>query len=246
MRIIRTKDYREMSRTAANIISAQVILKPGSVLGLATGSSPLGAYAQLAEWYRKGDLDFSLVRTVNLDEYIGLAPDHPQSYRRFMEENFFSRVNIPPESIDIPSGVSPDPEAECRRYDARLRSLGPIDLQLLGLGVNGHIGFNEPSDNFPKGTHIAELTGSTRDANKRFFAGIDETPKTAISMGIYDIMRSKRILMVASGANKAAAVQKAFFGPITPRVPASILQLHPDVTLVADEEALKGVGTDGI
>ena len=237
MRIIRVKDYQQMSRAAANIISAQVILEPKSVLGLATGSSPIGAYQQLIEWYKKGDVDFSQVTTVNLDEYVGLTPDHDQSYRYFMQHNFFDSVNIDPQRINIPDGCAPDMAAECLRYDGVLRGLG-VDLQLLGLGNNGHIGFNEPGPVFSKGTHIVTLTDSTREANKRFFASLEDVPKTAVSMGTFDIMQAKRVLMVASGKAKAEAVKAAFFGPITPHMPASILQFHRDFTLVADEDAL--------
>jgi glucosamine-6-phosphate deaminase len=227
-----------MSRDAANIISAQVILKPNSVLGLATGSSPIGAYEQLIKWYQKGDLNFSRVRTVNLDEYVGLGFDNHESYKRFMYDNLFSQINIDPANINIPNGCTSDPEEECRRYDGVLRALGGIDLQLLGLGVNGHIGFNEPADIFAKGTHVVHLSESTIEANKRFFAKAEDVPRSAVTMGIFDIIQADRVLMVASGAGKAQAVKDAFFGPITPRVPASILQFHKDFTLVADEEAL--------
>lgn len=237
MRIIRVKDYQQMSRAAANVISAQVILKPNCVLGLATGSSPIGAYQQLIEWYKKGDVDFSQVTTVNLDEYVGLTPDHDQSYHYFMHHNFFDSINLDPARINIPDGCAKDMPAECARYDGILRSLG-VDLQLLGLGNNGHIGFNEPDDVFSKGTHVVTLTESTREANKRFFPSIDDVPKTAVSMGVFDILQAKRVLMVASGKAKAQAVRDAFFGPITPQVPASILQFHADFTLVADEDAL--------
>jgi glucosamine-6-phosphate deaminase len=227
-----------MSRDAANIISAQVILKPNSVLGLATGSSPIGAYEQLIKWYQKGDLNFSRVRTVNLDEYVGLGFDNHESYKRFMYDNLFSQINIDPANINIPNGCTSDPEEECRRYDGVLRALGGIDLQLLGLGVNGHIGFNEPADIFAKGTHVVHLSESTIEANKRFFTKAEDVPRSAVTMGIFDIIQADRVLMVASGAGKAQAVKDAFFGPITPRVPASILQFHKDFTLVADEEAL--------
>lgn len=238
MRIIRTKDYQEMSRAAANLISAQIILKPDCVLGLATGSSPVGIYQQLIEWYKKGDVDFSQVRTVNLDEYVGLTPDHDQSYAYFMRDNLFNHVNIDLANTNVPDGTNPDGAAECARYDQVIRNMGGIDLQLLGLGINGHIGFNEPSDHFSCGTQQIELTQSTREANKRFFASIDEVPTHARTMGVRDILQAKRVVMVASGENKAAAVKAAFFGPITPQMPASILQYHPDFTLVADEAAL--------
>ena len=238
MRLIQTKDYREASRQVANIISAQVILKPDSVLGLATGSSPIGAYQQLIEWYNKGDVDFSRVRSVNLDEYVGLAPSHEQSYAYFMHHNFFDFINIKPENVHLPDGLDPDAEGQGEKYDALIRSLGGVDLQLLGIGRDGHIGFNEPCGEFVKGTHCVELTQDTREANARFFGRIDLVPKTAYTMGILDIMQARRVLMIASGSSKAAILKDAFWGPVTPQIPASILQLHPDFTLVADEEAL--------
>lgn len=238
MRIISTKDYNAMSRAAANIISAQVILQPGSVLGLATGSSPIGTYKQLIEWHRKGDLDFAHVRTVNLDEYVGLPPTHTQSYAYFMRTNLFDQVDIDLANTNIPNGLAEDAAMECRRYDQTIRALGGIDLQLLGLGINGHIGFNEPDEVFSKGTHKVALTESTREANKRFFDSMEDVPSYAYTMGIFDIIQAKRVVMVVSGENKAAAVKEAFFGPITPKMPASILQFHKDFTLVADEAAL--------
>ena len=238
MRLIRAKDYQEASRQVANIISAQVILRPDSVLGLATGSSPIGAYQQLIEWYNKGDVDFSRVRSVNLDEYVGLAPSHEQSYAYFMHHNFFDFINIKPENVHLPDGLDPDAEGQGEKYDALIRSLGGVDLQLLGIGRDGHIGFNEPCGEFVKGTHCVELTQDTREANARFFGSIDLVPKTAYTMGILDIMQARRVLMIASGSSKAAILKDAFWGPVTPQIPASILQLHPDFTLVADEEAL--------
>lgn len=238
MRLIQTKDYHEASRQVANIISAQVILRPDSVLGLATGSSPIGAYQQLIEWYNKGDVDFSKVRSVNLDEYVGLAPSHEQSYAYFMHHNFFDFINIKPENVHLPDGLDPDAEGQGEKYDALIRSLGGVDLQLLGIGRDGHIGFNEPCGEFVKGTHCVELTQDTREANARFFGSIDLVPKTAYTMGILDIMQARRVLMIASGSSKAAILKDAFWGPVTPQIPASILQLHPDFTLVADEEAL--------
>lgn len=238
MKIIRAKDYKDMSRKAANIISAQVIMKPNCVLGLATGGTPVGAYAQLVEWYNKGDLDFSEVTTVNLDEYRGLPKEHPESYWSFMHKNLFDHVNIRPEAVHLPDGTNPDAADACAQYNEVIHSVGGIDLQLLGLGVNGHIGFNEPADAFSTGTHQVTLTESTRDANKRFFASIDEVPTHARTMGTREILQARRVLMVASGANKAQAIKDAFFDPVTPQVPASILQYHPDFTLVADEAAL--------
>ena len=241
MRIIRAKDYDHMSRQAANLISAQVILKPDSVLGLATGSSPIGTYQQLIKWFKKGDLDFGQVRTVNLDEYVGLAPVDPQSYYCFMRRNFFDYVNIYPANTNIPYGLNANAEDECSRYDETIRRLGGIDLQLLGLGPNGHIGFNEPSDHFTKGTHKVALLEATVQANKRFFEKEEDVPRFAYTMGICDIMQAKRVVMVVSGESKAEIVKQAFFGPVTPMVPASILQLHTDFTLVADEAALKEI-----
>ena len=238
MRIIKTKDYDEMSRRAADIIAAQVLLKPDCVLGLATGSSPVGTYQELIRKYQAGALDFSRVRSVNLDEYVGLTPDHDQSYAWFMRHNLFDHININRANTNVPSGVAPDTEAECARYDALIASYGGIDLQLLGLGPNGHIGFNEPADEFPTGTHQVTLTDATIQANKRFFASADDVPRHARTMGIRDIMQARRVLMVVSGEGKAETVRAAFTGPVTPRVPASILQLHPDFTLVADEAAL--------
>lgn len=238
MKIIKAKDYYDMSRKAANIISAQVILKPTSVLGLATGSSPVGVYRQLIDWYNKGDIDFSAVRTVNLDEYVGLGPSDEQSYAHFMRVHLFGGVNIDPKNTHIPNGLELDAQAECSRYDDVLRSLGRIDLQLLGLGHNGHIGFNEPADCFTKGTHLAELSRTTVEANRRFFEDVSQVPRFAYTMGICDIMQARRVVMVVSGASKAQIVRDAFFGPVTPRVPASILQLHRDFTLVTDRGAL--------
>ena len=238
MRVIRTKDAKVAGRNTANIISAQVILKPDCVLGLATGSSPIGAYQQLIEWYNKGDIDFSQVRAVNLDEYVGLPADHPQSYAWFMRHNFFDHINIDLKNTNIPNGMEPDAQKECSRYDAIIEKLGGVDLQLLGIGPNGHIGFNEPSDAFVKGTHCVDLTEATIEANARFFDSEEEVPRRAYTMGILGIVQAKRVVMIATGANKAKAIHDAFCGPVTPKVPASILQLHPDFTLVADEAAL--------
>ena len=238
MKIISAKDYQALSRAAANIISAQVILKPSCVLGLATGSSPVGTYQQLIEWYKKGDLDFSQVRTVNLDEYVGLDKDHDQSYAYFMRTNLFDHINVDPANTNIPDGMAPDEAEECARYDKVIRDLGGIDLQLLGLGVNGHIGFNEPADEFVVPTHVVDLTESTIEANARFFASRYEVPRHALSMGIKNIMNARRILIVVNGEEKAEAVYQAFCGPVTKQVPASVLQLHPDVTLVGDKAAL--------
>ncbi len=243
MKLYRAKDYSDMSRKAANIISAQVIMKPNCVLGLATGSTPLGTYKQLVEWYNKGDLDFSRVKTANLDEYKGLTKDNDQSYYSFMRENLFRFVNIREENTNIPDGTEKDAEKEAARYEEAVKNLGGVDLQLLGLGHNGHIGFNEPSEIFPKDTHIVDLQESTIEANKRFFASIDEVPRQAYTMGIGTIMRAKKILLTISGADKADILHEVICGPVTPHVPASILQLHPDVIIVADEAALTKMGS---
>ena len=215
MKIIRTKDYADMSRKAANIISAQVIMKPDCVLGLATGGTPVGTYEKLVERYNEGDLDFSEVTSVNLDEYRGLPKEHPESYWSFMHRNLFDHVNIDPAHINLPDGTNMDAEAECKRYDEVIRRVGGVDLQLLGIGQE------------------------TIEANKRFFDGNEDlVPKQAYTMGIRTIMQARKVLMVVNGAGKAEIVKKAFFGPVTPEVPASILQLHPDFILVGDEEAL--------
>ena len=239
MKIICAKDYKDMSRKAANIISAQVIMKPNCVLGLATGGTPVGTYAQLVEWYNKGDLDFAEVTTVNLDEYRGLPKEHPQSYWYFMNENLFSKVNIDPAKTNLPDGTNLDTAAECARYNGIIHKLGGIDLQLLGLGPNGHIGFNEPGEAFELETHCVDLTPATIEANKRFFDGNEDlVPKQAYTMGIKTIMQARKVLVVANGLAKAKAVKAVVSGPVTPECPGSILQMHPDCTLVADEEAL--------
>lgn len=238
MRIYLCKDYQGMSRQAANLISAQVIMKPECVLGLATGSTPVGTYDQLVEWVEKKDLSFSRVRSVNLDEYYGLSGDHEQSYRYFMQKHLFERVDIRPKNTNVPNGLAEDAAAECARYDALIERLGGIDLQLLGMGRNGHIGFNEPGEDFRLGTHVVDLAPSTIEANKRFFASENDVPRQAITMGIMHIMQAKKILLAVSGEDKAEAVARAFSGPVTPKIPASILQIHPDVVLVGDRAAL--------
>ncbi len=238
MRIYKAKNYEDMSRKAANIISAQVIMKPDCVLGLATGSTPLGAYRNLVEWYEKGDLDFSEVVTVNLDEYKGLTRENPQSYYYFMNENLFSKVNIDKDRTFLPDGTEPDSNTACLKYNKILKGVGAPDLQLLGLGHNGHIGFNEPAEHFSTETHCITLSEQTIKANARFFENEEEVPRQAYTMGIKTIMSARMILLVVSGEAKADIVKTAFYGPITPQVPASILQLHPNVVLVADEAAL--------
>lgn len=238
MKIIATDSYYQMSRMAANLISAQVIMKPNCVLGLATGSTPIGTYEQLIRWYEKGDLDFSHVTTINLDEYKGLSPENDQSYRYFMNTHLFDSINIRKECTYVPDGLEPDAGKACSDYNKIIADCGGIDLQLLGLGLNGHIGFNEPGAAFEKETHCVDLSESTIRANSRFFASMDEVPKQAYTMGIKTIMQAKKIVIIVNGQNKAQIVKDAFFGPITPKVPASVLQLHNDVTLVGDNEAL--------
>ena len=238
MKICRAKDYNDMSRKAANLISAQIIMKPNCVLGLATGSTPVGTYRQLVEWYEKGDLDFSEVMTVNLDEYKGLTRETPQSYYYFMNENLFGKVNINKTRTFLPDGTEPDSKTACENYNEILRAVGDVDLQLLGLGHNGHIGFNEPGEAFSTETHCIDLSEQTIKANARFFETLEEVPRQAYTMGVKTIMSARRILIIVSGEDKAEIVKRAFFGPITPQVPASILQLHRNVTLVADEAAL--------
>lgn len=236
MKYIKAKDYQEMSRKAAHIISAQIIGKPNSVLGLATGSTPIDTYKQLIEWHKEGDLDFSTITSVNLDEYCGLTGESDQSYRYFMNKNLFDHVNINKERTYVPNGMAADPTAEGKQYDELIASLGGIDLQLLGLGHNGHIGFNEPDDFFEAATHCVQLSEKTIEANQRFFASRDEVPKSAITMGMKGIMQAKKVLLIVNGKDKADILDKALNGPVTPQVPASILQLHPDLTVVASVE----------
>ena len=238
MKIICAKDYSDLSRKAANIISAQVILKPESVLGLATGSSPLGVYRQLILWYEKGDLDFAEATSVNLDEYRGLSANNTQSYHYFMKENLFDHINIDQANTHVPDGSDPDAEAACSEYDRIVEEAGYPDLQLLGIGNNGHIGFNEPDTCFSKGTHCVDLTESTIEANSRLFDNIEDVPRQAYTMGIQTIMNAYMVLVVANGEKKAQAVHDMCFGPIQPSCPASILQLHPNCVVIADEAAL--------
>lgn len=238
MKIYCAKDYEQASRITANILAAQIILKPNCVLGLATGSTPIGAYENLIKRYEAGDLDFSSVHSINLDEYRGLTPSNSQSYRYFMNTHLFDHVNIDKKNTFVPDGLEEDKEKACQDYDEIIRSHGGIDLQLLGLGHNGHIGFNEPGDSFAKTTHCVTLAESTVAANARFFASASEVPKEAYTMGIQSIMQAKKILVMVCGKDKKKIVQKAFYGSITPQVPASVLQLHPDVILVGDEASL--------
>ena len=238
MKVYIGKNYDEMSRIAANVLSAQVMMKPDCVLGLATGSTPIGTYKVLIERCAAGDLDFSQVKSINLDEYVGLSGEHDQSYRYFMNNNLFNHINIDKANTNVPNGLAEDVDAECERYNDVINTLGPIDIQVLGMGHNGHIGFNEPDDHFPLETHKVDLAQSTIDANARFFASADEVPRQALTMGIKTIMQAKKVLVVVSGKDKAEIVKKAFTGPVVPQVPASILQMHPNVLLVGDRDAL--------
>ncbi len=232
MNYIEVESYEELSRKAAAIIAAQVISNPESVLGLATGSSPLGTYACLVKAYENKELDFSRVTSVNLDEYVGLNGDNDQSYRYFMDTNLFSKINIRKECTFVPNGCAENIDAECGEYDALIEKLGGIDIQLLGIGLDGHIGFNEPDEVFIKETHLVKLDPSTIEANARFFESEDDVPREAVTMGIGSIMNAKKVLLIANGKNKEEIIKKAFFGPITPKIPASILQLHPDLTVI--------------
>ena len=238
MKIYKVKDYEEMSRKAAAVIASQIIAKPDSVLGLATGSTPIGTYKNLVAAYNAGDLDFSQIKSANLDEYRGITKDNDQSYYYFMNHNLFQHVNIDPANTNIPDGTNSDADAECARYEKVIESLGGVDLPPLGLGHDGHIGFNEPCDHFDKTTHCVDLTEMTIEANKRFFASIDDVPRQAYTMGCGTIMKAKKILILVSGADKADILYQVVNGPVTPQVPASILQFHPDVILIADEAAM--------
>ena len=241
MRIIVVDNYEEMSKKSASMIASQVILKPNSVLGLATGDTPLGMYRELIKLYNQKEVDFKEVRTFNLDEYYGLNRENPQSYYSYMINNLFNNINISRENINVPSGMAKDVEAACLEYEIKIKAAGGIDMQVLGIGGNGHIGFNEPDVNFEAETHLVNLDEQTIEANSRFFESIDEVPVKAISMGIKTIMNSKKIILLANGISKAEAIEKAVKGKINPNVPASILQLHNDVTIIVDKEAASGL-----
>ena len=238
MRIIVAKNYKELSVKAASILAAEIVLNPECVLGLSTGSTPIGTYGQLVEWYERGELDFSKVSTVNLDEYVGLSGEDEQSYRYFMNKYLFDRINIEPSNTHLPDGMAADSQKECEKFEETIQKLGGIDVQMMGIGFNGHIGFNEPDLIFRNNTHVTPLDEVTVEANKRFFDSADDVPKLAYTMGVGTIMRGKKLLMLVSGEGKAEIVAKAFGGEIDPQVPASILQVHPDVTIVGDEAAL--------
>jgi len=238
MTIIRVRDYEHLSQIAANILAAQITLKPDSVLGMATGGTPVGAYKELVKKYENGDLCFVQVKSINLDEYCGIGACDPQSYAYFMNEKLFGHVNIKRENLHIPNGLEADAKKECARYDEVIKN-NPIDMQLLGLGTNGHIGFNEPDEELSLGTNHVKLAQATIDANKRYFEREEDVPKTAFTMGIGQIMHAKKVLLLASGEGKAEILHKSLMGPLTTQVPASLLQVHRDLIVVADEAALK-------
>ncbi len=236
MKFFKVETYEQLSSQGASIIAEEIQNKKNAVLGLATGSSPEGIYRELVKMYESGELDFSEVKSVNLDEYIGLDGTNDQSYRYFMQDKFFNHVNIKPENTHVPNGCAADLEKECEAYDKLIADLGGTDIQLLGIGLDGHIGFNEPADYFEKSTHIVDLHESTIKANARFFENEDMVPKQAVTMGMLSIMRARKILLIASGPAKWEILDKAVNGPITPEVPASILQLHPDFTVIYSEK----------
>ena len=235
--LIVAKDAAEAGRLAADMFQELICAKPDCVLGLATGSTPLPLYRELIEREKAGKLSFAQVRSANLDEYKGLSGDHPQSYRYFMNENLFNHISIDPANTMVPDGLCEDAEAMCADYERKIEALGGVDIQLLGIGHDGHIGFNEPCDHFPNATHEEVLEEITRQANKRFFDSIDEVPTAAYTMGCGTVMAARKVLLIATGKDKAEIVKKSFFGPVTPMVPASILQFHPDVTVIVDEAA---------
>lgn len=239
IKFICKKTEKEASIAAANVMAEVVKTNPCGTIGLATGSSPINMYKELIRMYEAGEISFKSIKSVNLDEYVGLSPDHDQSYAYFMSHNLFDHIDIDKKNTNLPSGLAEDPMAECRRYDSVIESMGGVDIQLLGIGNNGHIGFNEPDTHFPKTTTLVELTDSTIDANSRFFASRDLVPTKAISMGIGQIMSAKKVLLVAFGKGKAEILEKAFFGPVTPAVPASALQFFKgEVVVCADEDAM--------
>lgn len=244
MRIVIAKDYEDLSARAAMIVAGQICLKPNSVLGLATGSTPLLMYEKLVEMHRTVGLDFSEAISFNLDEYLGLSPEDEHSYHWYMYQNFFHHINMAPRNIHIPDGTAKDVEKECREYDRSIQAAGGIDLQILGIGTNGHIGFNEPDIKFEATTHKVKLDQETVTANSRFFTDLNDVPRYAISMGIKTIMHAKKILLLANGEAKAAAIYKTLYRGITPETPASILQLHQDVTVIVEESAAKFIQKD--
>lgn len=239
MRIIIEEDYQAMSRKAALLVASQVTLKADSVLGLATGDTPLGMYQELIEMYRRGEIDFSEVTTFNLDEYYRLPVDNPQSYHYYMREEFFNHVNLEPATTHLPDGMAGDVIRECKEYEEKIERCGGIDLQVLGIGSNGHIGFNEPGEKLNVTTDLVSLTEETIKANSRFFDCLDDVPKKAISMGMATILKAGRIILLASGKAKAKAIEKTVSGFVDTRIPSSLIQTHPEVTLIIDEDAAR-------
>lgn len=237
MRVIVCENYEEMSKRAADIVASKMILKPDAILGLATGSTPIGMYNELVRMNEEKVIDFSKITTFNLDEYYPISPENDQSYRYFMNKNLFSRVNIDPMATHVPRGNVDDPEAECRAYEAAIDAAGVIDLQVLGIGQNGHIGFNEPDENLVTVTHVTSLTDSTIDANARFFEKREDVPTKALTMGMASIMKAKTIILLASGKSKAAVVARLLDETITTEIPATLLKCHPDVILLCDKDA---------
>jgi glucosamine-6-phosphate deaminase len=237
MKIIIMGTEQDLHAKAADLIGQQLREKPASVLGLATGSTPIGTYQELIRRYRAEKLDFSQATTFNLDEYYSLSDEHPQSYHAFMHEKLFDRINVPKERINIPSGTPLDVGAYCESYDKKIEAAGGIDLQLLGIGFNGHIGFNEPADQLEPNTHLIKLTENTIEANARFFDNPDEVPKYAITMGVGTILKSKKLLLLATGRSKSEIIHKLVYSGISTQLPASLLKLHPDATILVDQEA---------
>lgn len=241
MNIIKVKNYKELSMQAAGIVAAQISRKKNTVLGLPTGQTPLGMYQELLKRFRKGEIDFSQVITFNLDEYYGLSPEHPQSYNYYMWQTFFNNINIKKENVFIPDGVTKDVQKECRYYESLIEKKGGIDLQFLGIGDNGHIGFNEPATALNSKTHLVNLSQATIEANSRFFNDIEDVPRKALTMGMGTIMKAKQIILLASGMKKAPAIAKTINGKVSTEVPASLLQLHRDVTIIVDKDAARDV-----
>ncbi|MDY0382666.1 MAG: glucosamine-6-phosphate deaminase [Atribacterota bacterium] len=241
MNIIKVKNYKELSMQAAGIVAAQISRKKNTVLGLPTGQTPLGMYQELVKRFRKGEIDFSQVITFNLDEYYGLSPEHPQSYNYYMWQTFFNNINIKKENVFIPDGVTKDVQKECRYYESLIEKKGGIDLQFLGIGDNGHIGFNEPATALNSKTHLVNLSQATIEANSRFFNDIEDVPRKALTMGMGTIMKAKQIILLASGMKKAPAIAKTINGKVNTEVPASLLQLHRDVTIIVDKDAARDV-----
>ena len=237
MRVIVCDTYEKMSETGAKLIASQVMLKPDSVLGLATGSTPIGLYENLVKMNKSGEIDFSNVTTFNLDEYYPISPENDQSYHYFMYKHLFDHININTENTHIPNGLTKTPDVECENYENMIEEAGGIDLQLLGIGQNGHIGFNEPDNNLNTSTHVTDLTESTIKANSRFFNDISEVPVKALTMGISTILKSRKIILLASGKNKHAVVKELLTDDINTTVPATMLKVHPDVVLICDREA---------